>query len=198
MPSKTTSKSKSSGSNAVEGADSEPLVAVLLADSFDSRFAPLTLSRPRCLLPFCGVPLINFTLERLLAAGVSKCHILAHSHAHLVRAHIDSLRKASALSGLDVVVYAVPDARSVGDAMRELDTKELIRGDFVLVQPDAVGAADIGEMVRVHTERRKTDKDAIMTIGVQSAATAGGSVMALRPETSQWVLKNAMLLKPSG
>lgn len=186
MPSKTTSSSKrGNANNAVEGADEEPLVAVVLADSFDGRFQPLTLRRPRCLLPFCGVPLLNFTLERLLAAGVSKCHILANSHATLVRSHVDSLRKAGALAGIDVVVYAVPDARSVGDAMRELDAKELIRGDFILVQPDCVGNVDIKEQVRAHVERRKVDKDAIMTIGVQSGAGQGSAILALRPDTEQ-------------
>ncbi|CAO1614714.1 unnamed protein product [Parajaminaea phylloscopi] len=183
---------KSSQQQATEGAEEEPLVAVILADSFDRRFTPLTLSRPRCLLPFCGVPLINLSLERLLQASVSKVHVLANSHAALVRGHIDSLRKAGALTGMDVIVHGVPDARSVGDAMRELDTKELIRGDFILLQPDCVGNVDIKEQVRVHTERRKADKDVIMTLGTmqvsptaRNSPKAGRAVMAVRPDTNQ-------------
>lgn len=186
------SSKKSAQHNATEGAEEEPLVAVILADSFDRRFSPLTLSRPRCLLPFCGVPLINISLERLLQASVSKVHVLSNSHAALVRRHIDTLRKAGALTGMDVIVHGVPDARSVGDAMRELDAKELIRGDFILLQPDCIGNVDIKEQVRVHTERRKTDKDLIMTIGTMQVSptarntpAATRAIMAVRPDTNQ-------------
>lgn len=202
--SKTCSKrSKKSAQFTAEGAEEEPLVAVILADSFDRRFSPLTLFRPRCLLPFCGVPLINFSLERLLQAQVSNVHILANSHAHLIRHHIDSLRKVGALFGMDVVVHSVPDARSVGDAMRELDSKELIRGDFILLQPDCVGNVNIKEQVRIHAERRKADKDVIMTIGtMQISLTARNSpraaraIMAVRPGTDQLLHYDPEVLNP--
>jgi hypothetical protein len=45
------------------------LQAVLLADSFNVRFAPLTFDRPRALLPIANAALIDYTLELLVASG---------------------------------------------------------------------------------------------------------------------------------
>lgn len=188
----SSSKKKAASAAPIDGADEEPLSAVILADSFDSRFSPLTLTRPRCLLPVCGVPLINLTLERLLQAGASKVYVLSKSHTHLVRQHIELLRRSGALTGLDIVVYALPSATSVGHAMQDLDSKQVIRGDFILVQPDAVGNVDLREMVRIHTERKKLDRDAIMTIGMMSvepqarnSPPSSSPIVALRSKSQQ-------------
>ena len=57
----------------------DPLQAVVLCDVFTQRFAPLTLDQPRCLMPVCNVPLIEWTLESLATAGVHE----AVSYTHL-------------------------------------------------------------------------------------------------------------------
>lgn len=49
--------------------DETVLQAVLLADSFNVRFAPLTFDRPRALLPLANAALIDYTLELLVASG---------------------------------------------------------------------------------------------------------------------------------
>ncbi|CAG8771561.1 11254_t:CDS:2, partial [Cetraspora pellucida] len=51
------------------------LQAVILADSFNERFRPITLDRPRCLLPLCNTPLIEYTLELLAVAGVQEAYL---------------------------------------------------------------------------------------------------------------------------
>jgi hypothetical protein len=50
--------------------------AVLLADSFNVRFGPLTFNRPRALLPLANVALIDYTLELLVASGKIKIMIM--------------------------------------------------------------------------------------------------------------------------
>ncbi len=46
------------------------LKAVVLADSFNSRFAPLTQHSPRVLLPLANITLMDYTLEFLITNGV--------------------------------------------------------------------------------------------------------------------------------
>lgn len=41
------------------------LQAVLLADSFTQRFRPITVERPKVLLPLVNTPMIEYTLEWL-------------------------------------------------------------------------------------------------------------------------------------
>lgn len=68
--------------------EEEPLQAVVLADSFDNRFKPLTLNTPRCLLPVCNAPLLDWTFEALALAGVAEIFVVCRSHADRVKAAI--------------------------------------------------------------------------------------------------------------
>jgi translation initiation factor eIF-2B subunit epsilon len=71
----------------IETAD-EILQAVILADSFDRHYAPLTLHRPRCLLPLAGRPLIDYTLQALFAAGIHEIFVAIRSHADLITSYL--------------------------------------------------------------------------------------------------------------
>ena len=71
----------------IETAD-EIVQAVILADSFDRHYAPLTLHRPRCLLPLAGRPIIDYTLQALFAAGVHEIFVAIRSHADLITSYL--------------------------------------------------------------------------------------------------------------
>jgi translation initiation factor eIF-2B subunit epsilon len=55
--------------------------------------------------------------------------------------------------------------------MRDIYTRGLVTSDFVLVMGDLVSNIRIDEVVRVHKERRKTNKDAIMTMVVKECGS---------------------------
>ena len=55
--------------------------------------------------------------------------------------------------------------------MRELDAKQIITSDFILITGDVVSNLRIDEIVREHKERKKNlDKEAIMTVVTRQAA----------------------------
>lgn len=58
---------------------------------------------------------------------------------------------------------------SMGDAMRELDGKSLITGDFLLITADVVTNMVIGPALQEHRARRAKNKDAIMTMVLREA-----------------------------
>ena len=60
-------------------------------------------------------------------------------------------------------------ASSVGDVMRDLDNREIITGDFLLVSSGLVATIDVLPALRLHRERREKDKDAIMTMILQAS-----------------------------
>lgn len=67
--------------NNKEADDEQQLQAIVLADSFQTRFMPLTSVRPRCLLPLANVPLIEYTLEFLAQANVvNEVYLMCCSH----------------------------------------------------------------------------------------------------------------------
>lgn len=53
--------------------------------------------------------------------------------------------------------------------MRDIYTHGIITSDFVLVQGDLVSNVRIDEVVRLHKERRRTNRDIIMTMVVKES-----------------------------
>lgn len=75
-------------------------------------------------------------------------------------------------SGIKIVpIMTAKETFSQGDAMRDIYTRGLVTSDFVLVMGDLVSNIRIDEVVRVHKERRRTNKDAIMTMVVKESGT---------------------------
>jgi translation initiation factor eIF-2B subunit epsilon len=71
-----------------------------------------------------------------------------------------------------VPIMTTKETFSVGDALRDIYTHGVITTDFVLVAGDLVSNIRIDEVVRVHKERRKKNKDAIMTIVVKQSGAS--------------------------
>ncbi|EKD15058.1 translation initiation factor eIF-2B subunit epsilon [Drepanopeziza brunnea f. sp. 'multigermtubi' MB_m1] len=150
----------------VEDERDETLQAVVLADSFETRFSPFTLQTPRCLLPLANTPLIEYTLEFLAMSGVADIYIYCGAHTADVERYIQASKwhpdcPASPFAKLEIVRTT---ARSVGDAMRDLDSRDLITGDFLLVHGDLVSNLPIDAALAAHRARRLADKNAIMTM----------------------------------
>ncbi|KAJ7710005.1 nucleotide-diphospho-sugar transferase [Mycena rosella] len=183
----------SSGKEKLIDEEDEVLQAVILADSFDKRFRPLTTRKPRCLLPICNAPLLDWTFESLALAGVQEIFVICRSHAEQVKAAIRESKWSRPGSGIKIVpIMTAKETFSAGDAMRDVYTRGLVTSDFVLVMGDLVSNIRIDEVVRVHKERRRTNKDAIMTMVVKESgathrtrAQGDSSVFVLDAETSE-------------
>ncbi|KAI0375033.1 nucleotide-diphospho-sugar transferase [Pilatotrama ljubarskyi] len=173
--------------------DDEVLQAVILADSFNKRFKPLTAGKPRCLLPICNATLLDWTFESLALAGVQEIFVICRSYAAQVKTAIRDSKWSKPSSGLKIVpIVTAKDTFSPGDAMRDIYTHGIITSDFVLVTGDLVSNVRIDEVVRAHKERRRTNKDAIMTMVVKESGAAHrtrsrgeSGVFVLDPTTSE-------------
>ncbi|KAJ3726128.1 nucleotide-diphospho-sugar transferase [Lentinula raphanica] len=173
--------------------EAEVLQAVILADSFNKRFRPLTTRKPRCLLPICNAPLLDWTFESLALAGVQEIFVICRSHPQQIKAKIAESRWSKPGSGIKIVpILTAKETFSPGDAMRDIYTRGLVTGDFVLVMGDLVSNIRIDEVVKLHKERRKENKDVIMTMVVKESGAkhrtrskADSAVFALDPVTSE-------------
>ena len=54
--------------------------------------------------------------------------------------------------------------KTAGEALREIDIKDIIKSDFVLVSGDVVSNMDLGAALEAHKARRDRDKNALMTM----------------------------------
>ncbi|ODV98275.1 hypothetical protein PACTADRAFT_48064 [Pachysolen tannophilus NRRL Y-2460] len=148
----------------------ERLQAIVLTDSYETKFMPLTSVEPRCLLPLCNVPLIEYTLEFLAKAGVDEVYLMCCSHADKVQTYIDGSKWNQAGSPFKINTIMSLESRSVGDAMRDLDNRGLITGDFLLVSGDVVTNIQFDEVLSAHRQRRLIDKDHIVTMVLTQAS----------------------------
>lgn len=143
--------------------------AVVLTDSFETRFMPLTADKPRCLLPLANVPLIEYTLEFLANAGVNEVYLTCSSHANQIDEYIENSKWNLPWSPFKISTILAPEARSVGDVMRDLDNRGIITGDFILVSGDVITNIDISKMIEFHRKMHAQDKDHIATMCLSEA-----------------------------
>ncbi|KAL4302598.1 hypothetical protein GQ457_10G014180 [Hibiscus cannabinus] len=170
------------------------LQAILLADSFTTKFRPITLERPRVLLPLVNIPMIDYTLAWLESAGVEEVFVFCCAHSKQV---IDYLGSSgwSSKPKFSVTTIEANDSISAGDALRLIYERQVIDGDFVLISGDTVSNMLLTQALEEHKERRKRDANAIMTMVVQhskpspitqqSRLGTDELFMAINPDTKQ-------------
>jgi translation initiation factor eIF-2B subunit epsilon len=163
MPPKAPKPRPGKGKSSDENKE-DPLQAVVLADTFENKFAPFNLERPRCLLPLANTPLIEYTLEFLASVGVQEVYLYAGAHVDQVETYINASRWRLLSSPFKKFAFLRCVATSVGDVMRDLDQKHILAGDFIVVSGDVVCDFPIGRALKKHKARREKDKNAIMTM----------------------------------
>lgn len=172
-----------------------PLQAVLLADSFAQKFRPITLERPKVLLPLVNAPMIEYTLAWLESVGVDEVFVFCCAHSQQVKSYLDNSQWTKQPGVFSVTTIESHDAISPGDALRVIHEHGVIRGDFILISGDTVSNMSLAKALYEHKERKKKDPHAVMTMiikhskpSVLTHQTRLGDdeiFMAIDPETKE-------------
>ncbi|XP_067898859.1 translation initiation factor eIF-2B subunit epsilon [Heterodontus francisci] len=142
-----------------------PLQAVLVADSFNKRFFPITKDQPRALLPLANVAMIDYSLEFLTATGVQETYIFCCWMAQKIKDHIQKSKWSHPTSPNTIHIMSSESYRSLGDVLRDVDAKSLLRSDFILIYGDIVSNINVSKALEEHKTRRKMEKNvSVMTM----------------------------------
>lgn len=114
-------------------------------------------------------------------------------HAEKVQEYINKSKWPSILS---VRCIASTACLSAGDALRELDTMNIIRSDpFVLISGDVISNINLKEAIAFHKRKRKEDINNVMTLVLKEVQKTAGVkpllddlVVAMDRNSSQIVL----------
>lgn len=191
IPSKMAPKKNNSNKQA----EDDSLQAIVMTDSYQDRFMPLTLETPRCLLPLANTPLIEYTLEFLATAGVHEVYIIGSAHADKIEEYLANSKWTRPYSPFNTLqVIKSTESQSIGDAMRDLDRMGLINSDFLLISGDIVSNIDFKQVLRAHRERKAKDKNSIMTMVLREAsalhrtrARSGAGLFVIDEPTGQCI-----------
>ncbi|KAG2230933.1 hypothetical protein BDF21DRAFT_357966 [Thamnidium elegans] len=181
----------------------EPFQAVILTDSFQDQFLPISHELPRCLMPLCNIPLIEYTLELLATVDIFEVLIVCTTHIDTIKTYFENSDWMKPNSRLSIKIVPTPDCMSVGDAIRELDARQLISSDFILTSGELISNIKLEKVLEEHRARKKTDKNSIMTMVLKEAsrthtarAKDANSVFVLDPITNQCVYYESVVSLP--
>lgn len=145
----------------------EKLIAVMLLEAYNENFRPFSLKRAQCLVPLVGGKTqLDRNIEYLIANRVEEIYLFCTTHSSQIKAHLNEERLKSWRSqGCEVHFLYNYKCQSVGDAMREIDAKGLVRSNFILVTASAIiSHIKLSEYLETHKTVSKLDKNCVMTM----------------------------------
>jgi mannose-1-phosphate guanylyltransferase len=121
--------------------------AMILAAGFGTRIRPLSDRCPKPLLPVLGRPLIDYALEHLTHAGITRIGANVHHGAEQVQEHL----RNHAPEGVRIAISPEQEILGTGGgigAMREFLGDE---GPFVVYNGDVLSRIDLGALLAAHS-----------------------------------------------
>ncbi|HDR73054.1 MAG TPA: nucleotidyl transferase [Methanoculleus sp.] len=112
--------------------------AVILAGGEGSRLRPLTLSRPKAMIPLANRPIIDYVIQALIENGIRDIIVVVgYRKEHVIR-H---------LNRFDIPIRIVVQRKQLGPAHALRCAEAALSGDFILLPGDNyIDAASIGKI----------------------------------------------------
>uniref|UniRef100_W8ANJ4 Translation initiation factor eIF-2B subunit epsilon n=1 Tax=Ceratitis capitata TaxID=7213 RepID=W8ANJ4_CERCA len=152
----------------------EVIQAILIADNNVDQLRPFSDENSTALLPLVNVSMLDYALDALNRSGIEEVFVYSSLHLRSVREHIKNGIASLNSWSVNMTVHVIggEGCRCFGDAMRDLDAKALIRGNFILLGADVVTNADLRPIFEQHKKTAKYDKGAAATLVFKEAATS--------------------------
>nr|XP_003700330.1 PREDICTED: translation initiation factor eIF-2B subunit epsilon [Megachile rotundata] len=147
--------------------------AVVLADDFVTSLTPMQDVFPSILIPVINVPLLDYLIETLIKSKVQELFLYCSSHVDLIRAYIKE--KKSLRISISLIVSE--GCTSIGDALRDIDAKGSIRGNFILIRGDAFINANLMNALSAHCAKLEKDKATTMTMLLRNVGSLNDSLL---------------------
>lgn len=122
------------------------MIAVVLVGGEGTRLRPLTLDRPKPVLPIGGVPFASLMLDRLAAAGVERVVLSCGYLPEVLRAELGAVP-----AGLEVEVVVEEEPLGTAGAIR-FAAEGRVDGPFLALNGDVLADADLAALIRVREE----------------------------------------------
>lgn len=146
-----------------------------MAESFGSKFRPMSHHKPKCLFPVANVPVMLYTVEFLASNGVTDVIIVSSREKSVFEPLIRTVRESRPLPK-DMTVRSVTlhNPTSMAQALKDLNEMCDIKDNFILIQGDIISNASLGPAIKMHFEGvKKRDKENQPTPTIVTKVLAG-------------------------
>lgn len=140
--------------------------ALLLAGGLGSRLKPLTDTIPKCLVPICGKPLLDYWLEILVNAGIDSILINTHYLANQVISHCEQSKYKDVID----IVYE-PELLGTAGTLRS--NRKYFEKKILLAHADNFTIFDVDAFVNMHNKRSKNCQATMMTFTTDTPSSCG-------------------------
>ncbi|MBD3260494.1 MAG: NTP transferase domain-containing protein, partial [Candidatus Altiarchaeales archaeon] len=151
--------------------------AVLLAAGEGTRLRPLTVTRPKPMLPLAGKPIIEWGLEALDCVGVKNAYIVVGYRKEVIRDYFGGQFRG-------VKLHYLTQKQQLGTANAVAQAEKYVRGDFLVMNGDVfVTRKFISTLLEEHRKNKPQTSMSIVEVGDPSqygiVETAGSRVTSL-------------------
>lgn len=139
--------------------------AMIMGAGLGTRMRPLTDDRPKPLVTVAGRTLIDHSIDRLAAAGVTRVVVNVHYKADMLRAHLDKRRDVE-------IVYSDETARLLDTGGGVVKAMPLFGGEpFFVLNSDSIwveGASPV--LTAMQRQWNETDMDGLLLLAEMKTA----------------------------
>ncbi|KAH9414859.1 DnaJ sub C member 3, partial [Dermatophagoides pteronyssinus] len=138
--------------------------AVILIDNDGDSFAKLSSSstRPKVLMNLIDRPILQYTFEMLSLSNIDEIFLFCCEFFDEIKKFIDDYNH-NVYVKLNIQIFYSEDYTSLGPVMRDLDSRGLIKSNFILMHGDCIGNLHLDKMIEKHKENMKKDPGCVMT-----------------------------------
>ena len=124
------------------------MIAVVMAGGEGSRLRPLTLGRPKPMVPILNVPVMEHILTLLKRHQITEIIVTVHYMASVIEDYFGD--------GSDFGVHMryVLEETPLGTAGSVKNAQEMLDEPFLIISGDALTDIDLGKVIRFHQEQR--------------------------------------------
>jgi len=123
--------------------------AFLLAAGQGTRLRPITDTIPKCLVPICGVPMLQIWMDICRRAEIDEVMVNLHAHADSVRSWLDT-------NANGVHVRLTEESTLLGSAGTLLANRDWVASEtlFWILYADVLTTTNLSRMLEFHLERK--------------------------------------------
>ncbi|GMT14870.1 hypothetical protein PFISCL1PPCAC_6167 [Pristionchus fissidentatus] len=142
--------------------DNQRLAAVILAESFEPRFNAITSSKSFGEIEICNVRAIDYSLRWISHCDIANVVIVTSEKNAYAYQNTESSWKGIFDS---VTVVICQNAQSIGDALREVESRNVVSGHFLLIpSPVSFCSSTLQNQIKAFKQRFKKDRNAVMSL----------------------------------